>query len=303
MLSVCGKGQRRKGNTDSRARKADTLGQEGENFGKNENDIEICQNTKSVNTDIDQTYGHTEFIKEGYTVARAVNELFISVKASSVEEKAHEDRCGEKNQEKDIHKSAILIRKRIVGGIFNDQRFGLGCTKRFIHKGINKDTENTDGKSRLIHIEAAVHCRRAGEQGGNDKSCRKSEKDCQNDTKRGDLRLAKFKVAAERIAEQKVADERAERRGKERNVNVFTERLFRDEAIEQNADKGRPHIDKIESVKAMRDDEHIARKGGGRGFHTAEQNDGVAGKSANGGVKKRTAKTAKTEIVGDKARG
>ena len=53
----------------------------------------------------------------------------------------------------------------------------------------------------------------------------------------------------------------------------------------------------------MGNDEHISREGGGGCLYTADLNDDIAGKTADGGVEKGAAKTAEGEIVGDELGG
>jgi hypothetical protein len=72
------------------------------------------------------------------------------------------------------------------------------------------------------------------------------------------------------------------------------------EAVYQNADKGRPHIDEIKSVKAMGDNKQICRKGGAVGVSFAYCDYKRAGKAADSRIKERACETTEGKIVGYK---
>ena len=82
------------------------------------------------------------------------------------------------------------------------------------------------------------------------------------------------------IAKQKVADEWRKCGREHSDMQIFTDRMFCDQAVDQNADEGRPHIQKIKSVKTMRNDEKICRKGFCIGARFADEDHQIAGKSA-----------------------
>ena len=299
VLSICGEGESGKGDADGGAREADTLRQEGEDLGQNKDHVEIGKDAKAVNTHVDEANGHTEFVEEVCAIARAVQELFIAVKAETVEGKAEEDRRGKKKNEKDIHKSAICVGKGIVSGVIDHD--GVGCfdAEGAIHKGIDKNTENTDGETCFIHIEATMHGCRAGQERGDDESDGDAEKKRQNDAERGGLRRTEGEFFTDGVTEKEVADERTERCGKKGNVDVITIMSAAQFAVNEDADEWRPHIKKIQTVKAVRNDEHIACKGGGGCLHAADLDDDIASKTADGGVEKGAAESAEGEIVCD----
>ena len=84
---------------------------------------------------------------------------------------------------------------------------------------------------------------------------------------------------------------------------ALAEGLLLNEAEEHNAKKGRPHIENVETVKAVGNDENVARKGGCLDRGAAEKYDQVTGKSAEGGVEEGATKTAQGKVVGDKLCG
>ena len=57
--------------------------------------------------------------------------------------------------------------------------------------------------------------------------------------------------------------------------------LFSYQAINQNSEKRRPHIDKVETVEAVRNDQHISRQGGSIGVHLADVYDEIGKQTAN----------------------
>ena len=57
-------------------------------------------------------------------------------------------------------------------------------------------------------------------------------------------------------------------------------------AIDDNADKGRPHVDKIQAVEAMGDNQKICSKGGAVGVCSADDYYQNAGETADRGIEK-----------------
>jgi hypothetical protein len=62
---------------------------------------------------------------------------------------------------------------------------------------------------------------------------------------------------------------------------MVTLRLPHHQTVNENAYKGRPHIDKVQSVKAMGNDKQICREGGAVRTRFAEQHDHYAGQTAH----------------------
>ena len=81
---------------------------------------------------------------------------------------------------------------------------------------------------------------------------------------------------------------------------MIAEALLRDETVDENAEEGRPHIEKIKTVEAVGNYQHISRQGGCVGFYTAYKNYEVTKQSAYGGVKQGRSKSAQGKIVGYK---
>jgi hypothetical protein len=77
MLSVCGECQRRKNGSDCGTRKAcsdwETDGGEkqAEKLGRKKYDIQVSKNAKSVDAEINEANGHSEFGREIKSVPRA----------------------------------------------------------------------------------------------------------------------------------------------------------------------------------------------------------------------------------------
>ena len=303
MLTVCRKGERGEGDTHGSAREADTLRQEGEDFGENEDHVEIREDAKSVNTYVDQTHGHAEFIKEVCAVARAAQKLRISMEAEAVEREAKEDRGGKEQDEKDVHKAAICIGQGIIFGIYDGDDLGRIDAEGAIHKGIDENAEDAEGKTGFVHIEAAVHGGRAGKKRRDNETNGNAEKERKAYAEDGGLHLACGELLTKGIAEDEVTDEGSERCGKKGNVNVIAVACFGQLAVNEHANEGRPHIEKVETVEAVSHDENISREGGGGCLYTADLNDDIAGKTADSGVEKGAAKTAEGEIVGDELGG
>ena len=99
------------------------------------------------------------------------------------------------------------------------------------------------------------------------------------------------------VTEKQVADEGSECGREHGDVQIFADGVLGDQAIDQNAYEGRPHIQKIKSVKAVCDDENICREGFCVGSCSAEQDHQIAGKSAQRCVKKGACQAAQIEIV------
>ena len=136
---------------------------------------------------------------------------------------------------------------------------------------VDENTENTDGKAGLVHIVSAEHGRRAGEQGRDKESRKNAEHEREDDAK--DAEAADLERASGGIVEQKVADKGRERGGEHGQMQVVPDRDLFDVAIDEHADKGGPHIDEVQAVEAMRDDQQIGRKGGAVGVGAADCDD------------------------------
>ena len=68
--------------------------------------------------------------------------------------------------------------------------------------------------------------------------------------------------------------------------------------VNENTNKGWPHIDEIQSVKAMSDHKQIRRKGDAVGMRLAEQHDKHTGKTAYSRIEQGARETAQSKIIG-----
>ena len=71
----------------------------------------------------------------------------------------------------------------------------------------------------------------------------------------------------------------------------------------EHAEEGRPHIEKVKSIEAMSDHQHISCQDRRVRLCAADVDHKICNDSAHGGIKKRATKTAKGEIIGDKFAG
>ena len=176
MLSVCDERQRGKDCADGGTRKSRGDGQlngrenHAEKIGHDENDVQICEKAEPVNAEVDKADGHSEFRREIGSASRAAPKVVIIVKISAVHEKAEDDRCQKENEEKDIHEYDVRIVEGFVDGIISDNNVRRGKAERAVEQCVRANTEDTDGKPRLIHIVALLYCRYTGEQRGDDKA-------------------------------------------------------------------------------------------------------------------------------------
>lgn len=304
VLSVGGERQRRKEGANGGTRKACAHGKldGGENhakeIGRDKDDVQIGKEAESVNAEVDKADGHSKLDGKIGAASGAFPKTVIVMKVSSVHKKAEDDRRQEEDKEKDIHEHDIRIVEGIVHGIISDHDVRRRKAERAIEKRMRTDTENTDGKSRLVHIVALLYIGDTGEQSGDDKSRKRAEQDREKHAGQAELDRSEVELS-DGIAEQKVADEGRERGRKHGNVQIFADGVLCDQAVDQNADEGRPHIQKIEPVKAVRDDEQVCGEGFCVGSRAAEQDHQIAGKSAECRVKKRACQASQIEIVRD----
>ena len=250
-----------------------------ENVGHDEYDVQVCKKAKSVDAEVDKANGHSEFCGEIGSSSRATPKVVIIVKISAVHEKAEYDRRQEENEEKDVHEYDIGIVEGLIYGVVPDNNVRGGKAKRAIKERIGANTEDADGKSRLIHIIFLLYSGYTGEQCGDDKSRECTENDCEDHTGKAELYRSEVELS-DGITEEQVADEGGERGREHGDVQIFADGFFCDQAVDQNADEGRPHIQKIEAVKAVRNDENICREGLGIGSRSAEEDHQIAGESA-----------------------
>ena len=304
VLSVCGERQSRKERTDRGTREACADGKSdlGENhtkkLGCQKDDIQISKRTESVKTEVDKADGHAEFGREVKAVTRAFEQSAVSVEGLSVHNEAKHDGCEEYEEEKDIHEYDIGIIEGIINGIVTNDNVRRGKTEGAVQKRVRANTENADGKSCLIHIVASLDGCDTGEKSGDDKSRQRTEYDGKDHTEPAELDRTEIELT-DGIAEQKVADERSERGGEHGDMQIFADGSFSDQTVDQNADEGRPHIQKVESVKAMCDDENIRCKGFCVGFRLGDEDHQIAGKSAQTCVEQRACQTAQIKVVRD----
>ena len=300
MLSVSREGQRGKRNANGGARKADALGQKRENLGQEEHQIEVCQNTKSVYTKVDKANGHTEFIGKIEAVPRAFQERAVIAEGAAVEQKAEQLTKSKEDDEKDIHKSPINVPKAfIIVGVLPYYRFGRHDAKRFVKEAVYKNTEHSQSEPRLVHIVTAVHSGGSGQERGNEKTRAKAEQNRHQNAYNVYVCPRNIDVDAKRIAEQKIADKGRKCRGEHCHVQIFAQGILCGKAVNDNADKGRPHIDKIKSVKAMGNNKNVRRKGGRRCARATDENKQIASKTAKSCIEQRACKTSYAEIVGN----
>ena len=279
MLTVCREGQRGKENACGGPRKRHAIGQEGKHRGKPEDHVEIRQNAKAVHTEVDQTQRHTELVRIIHAVARAGGKLAVIPKAPAVEVEAENQRNQEDGGEEGVHENIVQTAEGLVIRIGAKTRFMGRHAHGLIEEAVNKDAQDSDGKSRLVHIVAAVHCRRPGKQRRHKKACHNAEGKGHSDAQH--VERPNLPAAEGRVEKQKVADKGRQCRGKHGDVQVIADRSLGQQTVDHHADKGRPHIDEIQAVKAMGDNQKIRRKGGAVGTGTADQNDEGAGKSAD----------------------
>ena len=86
-------------------------------------------------------------------------------------------------------------------------------------------------------------------------------------------------------------------------MDVFADRLLHDDAVQDNAEEGGPHIEEIQAVEAMGHDEHVTRQNGGVGLGTAQKDDQIGQKAADGGVQEGASQASQGEVIRHEAAG
>ena len=302
VLTVGGKGERGKDDAHRGAREADTCRKRREYLGENKDEIEICEDREAVDGDIHHTDRHTELIGKVDTVTRALNELAIATEALAVRKESKEEREGEEQGEKYVHKAAISVRHRVILGIRNFYLSGVGNSERLIHKCVDEDAEDTDSESCLIEVIAAVHRRSTGKKCGDDEACRHTADEREDDSNRADLSFRRIE-ATDGITEEHLADKGREGGREEGDVDVLGDSLLHNLTEYENAEEGWPHIEEVESVEAMSNDEHISCEHGSVRLCAADVDHKICDDSAHGGVKERAAESAEGEVIGDQLAG
>lgn len=160
------------------------------------------------------------------------------------------------------------------------------------------NTEDADGKPRLIHIVSSLDGCDTGKQSGHDESRQRTENDCEDHAEPAKLDHTQVKLT-DGIAEQKVTDERSEGGREHGDMQIFADGGFSDQTVDQNTDEGRPHIQKVKSVKAVCDDENIRREGFRVCLCLGDEDHQIAGESAQTCVEQRARQTTKIKVVRD----
>ena len=277
-------------------RKTDLREDHTKKFRCEKDDVQISKCAKSVKAEIDETDGHTEFGREIKSVARAFEQSTISVEGFSVHNKAQHNGSEEDDEEKDIHEYDVGIVEGIVYGIIADDDVRRGKSEGAVQERVRADAENTDGESCLVHIISSLDGGDTGKQSGYDKSRQRTEYDRKDHAEPAELDRTEMKLT-DGIAEQKVADERRERGREHGDMQIFTDRRFSDQTVNKDTDEGRPHIQKIKSVKAMCDDENICCEGFCVGFCLGDEDHQIAGKTAQTCVEQCACQTTQVKVV------
>ena len=147
-----------------------------------------------------------------------------------------------------------------------------------------------------------VHRRRAGQKRGNDKADREAANKGERHADPVDVKGCGV-VISYRVSEAQLADKGRKRGGEKGNVNVLTDFLLHYEAIKNYADKRRPHIEKIETVEAMRHHKHVSCEDGSISPCAADVDDKVGAQAADRRIEQRAAEAAEREIIGDELAG
>ena len=143
-----------------------------------------------------------------------------------------------------------------------------------------------------------MHCRRAGKQSGNDKSNGKSAYQRKDRSDPMEVHARRV-IFTNGISEAQLTDEGRQSGGKKGNMNILADLFFHDAAIKKNTEEGRPHIQKIQTVEAMGNDEHITGKNGGVGLSSADVDDQIGKQSANCRIEQGASQSANCKIIGD----
>ena len=302
MLTVGGKGERGKYDAHGGPGEADSQRKRREYLGENEDEIEICEDRKAVQSDIYHTHRHTELIGEIDAVAGASDQRAIATEASAVCKESPNKSERKEDREKYVHKSAIGVGHCVIIAVYNNYLTRIVDAESLIHKGVDKDAEDTDGKSCFIEVIAAMHSRRAGQKRGNDESRCYSADKRKDDSNCADLGF-RCVEATYGITEEHLADEGREGGREEGDVNVLGDALLHNLAEYEHAEEGRPHIEKVQTVEAMGDDEHISCQDRRVRLCAAEVDHKIGDNSAHGGVKERAAESAEGEVIGDQLAG
>ncbi len=136
MLAVGREGKGGEYDARGRAGKANAIGQAGNDGGDHEHEIQIREHREAVYGNIDHTDRHTELVGEIGAVSGTFKQVAVAALASVVEDKSEDKRHRKKGDEKDIHKSAIAVRERVVA-IVGDRQFSwLLDAEGAVHKGV-----------------------------------------------------------------------------------------------------------------------------------------------------------------------
>ena len=302
VLTVGGKGERGKDDAHGGPGEADSQRKRREYLGENKDEIEIYEDRKAVQSDIYHTHRHTELIGEIDAVTGASDQRAIASEASAVCKESPKKSERKEDRKKYVHKSAIGVGHRVVLGILDGYLSGIGNAESLIHKCVDKDAEDTDSESCFIEVITAVHRRSTGKKCGDDEACRHTADEREDNSNRADLGFRRIE-ATYGITEEHLADEGREGGREEGDVNVLGDALLHNLAEYEHAEEGRPHIEKVESVEAMSDDEHISCQDRRVRLCAAEVDHKICNDSAHGGVKERAAESAEGEVIGDQLAG
>ena len=302
MLTVGSKCKCGKYDTGSRTGKTNAHGQTRENGRNDEYEIKIRKHRKAVYGDVDHADLHSELIGEVSAVAGTFKQFTVAAHASFITEESDDKRKCEQQNEENVHKPTVTVRKRVVCIVCYRRAAGLFNAKRAIHKGVEEYTENADGKAGLIKAISMVHSGSSGQKCGDDESDSKSAYERENHTDPVNVECRRI-VISYCVSEAKLADEGCERGGEKCDMDIFANLLFSDDAVKKNTDERRPHIKEIQAVEAMRHDEHITRKNGGISLCTAKIYDKVGAQATDRRIEKRAAKATESEIIGNELAG
>ena len=186
-------------------------------------------------------------------------------------------------------------------GIVDDQ--GLRDVKGLVHEIIDQETEESEGKTAVVEVVAFVPGLGAGQNGRDHESDEQGEQERQDQTGAGDPDFTGNKPVFERVAEQEFTDEGAETGGEHADMKILLDVQVPHPHVDHGSEEAGPHVQEIQSVEAVGDDQEKAGQGVRVGVPLQPDHEKAHADAAGACVQKGCGQTPETEIVRDKRAG
>ncbi len=272
-------------------------------FCEGNNQVQVYQKDGAINTDVHQADRHTVFLGKIAAEAGVAEQMRQSMKAVAIQTKTDEKANGKNRYVKQIGIEMVTMSKAVIDGILKGKRSWRRDTHGTIHKIINKKTKNSKGQPSVVQVVAFVPRACTWENCRNNEGEHDTKGSCKRQTLYSQVDRTGYELVFCRVAEQEFADKWSKGCRKHTYMKIAFEIQFVSFQIEKRSKETGQHVQKIQAVKAMGDNEEITGHCVGFGISLQSDHERAAEQAAGSGIEQSTGKTANGKIISDKWTG